>query len=205
MAKRLKKTRAKVNIPICLAGVLLCLALFSIRMAGGVYARYTVTESSSDYARVIKFGDIALIKAGADKQHILPGGNLTWGASVSFEGSEAATYLFMEVIPTGGWIVSEDGMAYTPFASGPSWTVNHTWKFHGIDNGAYIYYLSLSPKTTLAAYPLFVGNTVAISEDLTEEALHSLSTVSVDFRASVVQSGGFASVDAAWASLAAQP
>lgn len=49
-----KNTR-KVNIPMCLACVLLCLTLISMHLTGGLFARYTTTAQASDSARVAKF------------------------------------------------------------------------------------------------------------------------------------------------------
>lgn len=50
-----RRARAKVNIPICAAAILLCLTMFSVHLTSGVYARYTTTASGSDSARVAKF------------------------------------------------------------------------------------------------------------------------------------------------------
>ena len=53
MAKH-KKT-AKVNIPMCIASCLFCLTLFSFYLCGGLYARYTTSDSGEDAARVARF------------------------------------------------------------------------------------------------------------------------------------------------------
>lgn len=45
----------KVNIPMCAALILLCLTMISIHLTSGLYARYTVTASGHDSARVAKF------------------------------------------------------------------------------------------------------------------------------------------------------
>ena len=53
--------KAKVNIPMCAALVLLLLTMISIHLTSGLYARYTATSTGSDSARVAKFdvkGDI---------------------------------------------------------------------------------------------------------------------------------------------------
>ncbi|MBQ7035663.1 MAG: hypothetical protein IJN34_08005 [Clostridia bacterium] len=47
--------QAKMNIPICLAGILLCLTLFSLHFTGGLYAKYTAKGSGGDDARVARF------------------------------------------------------------------------------------------------------------------------------------------------------
>lgn len=50
-----KRPRAKLNIPVCVAGVLLCLTLFSAHLTSGLYARYITTASGEDGARVAIF------------------------------------------------------------------------------------------------------------------------------------------------------
>lgn len=46
------KGKANVNIPMCLAGVLLCLTLISVHLTGGLYARYSTSGTGGDSARV---------------------------------------------------------------------------------------------------------------------------------------------------------
>ena len=48
-----KKSR-KVNIPIRIAGIMLCLALFSVYMTSGMFARYATGGSTSDNGRIAK-------------------------------------------------------------------------------------------------------------------------------------------------------
>lgn len=50
-----RRNRGKVNIPICVAAVLLFLTLLSTHLCSGLYARYTTTASGSDSARVARF------------------------------------------------------------------------------------------------------------------------------------------------------
>ena len=40
---------------MCLAAILLCLTLFSFYLCGGLYARYTTSDSGEDAARVARF------------------------------------------------------------------------------------------------------------------------------------------------------
>jgi hypothetical protein len=47
--------QGKINIPMMLACVLLCLTLISMHLTGGLFARYVSTAESSDSARVAKF------------------------------------------------------------------------------------------------------------------------------------------------------
>ena len=47
--------KAKINIPMCAALVLLLLTMISIHLTSGLYARYTSTATGGDSARVAKF------------------------------------------------------------------------------------------------------------------------------------------------------
>ena len=47
--------KAKLNIPMCAAAVLLFLTLLSIHLTSGLFARYTTTVTAGDSARVAKF------------------------------------------------------------------------------------------------------------------------------------------------------
>ena len=50
--------KAKMNIPMCAAAVLLCLTLFSLHLMSGLYAKYVSKDSGSDSARVAAFNVI---------------------------------------------------------------------------------------------------------------------------------------------------
>ena len=47
--------KTKMNIPMYLAAILLCLTLFSFYLCGGLYARYTTSDSGEDAGRVARF------------------------------------------------------------------------------------------------------------------------------------------------------
>lgn len=50
-----RRPKTKINIPLNIACVLLCLTLFSFHLCSGLYARYTSMGSGEDSARVAKF------------------------------------------------------------------------------------------------------------------------------------------------------
>lgn len=54
--------KAKLNIPMCAALVLLFLTMLSIHLTSGLYARYTATSTASDSARVAKFDVTAAVQ-----------------------------------------------------------------------------------------------------------------------------------------------
>lgn len=51
----------KVNIPMALACVLLCLTLISMHLTGGLFARYTAKGDGGDSARVAKFSVLSTL------------------------------------------------------------------------------------------------------------------------------------------------
>lgn len=65
MGKHLRKNTKKLNIPLRVAIMLLCLGLFSAYFVTGLFARYAASAQGSDQARVAKFsivGDGTLLE-----------------------------------------------------------------------------------------------------------------------------------------------
>lgn len=60
-----QQPKAKMNIPMCAACVLLCLTLFSMHLTGGLYAKYTAKGNGEDDARVAKFNVVTTGDADA--------------------------------------------------------------------------------------------------------------------------------------------
>ena len=195
----------RINIPMCLASILFCLTLISVHFMGGLYAKYTATGSGSDSARVIKFGNITLTETGdfdnaENSAIIIPGVDLTKNATVSFEGSEAATFVFVEVVPEG-WTTT-DNRTFTAAGGGMLWSVSTEWTY--LDETEYVYYMVLEPNTPLNNEEIIAGGTVTVDDNISKGVISSITNMTVDFRASVVQAGGFDSVSAAWDSIAAK-
>lgn len=205
MAKFLRKP--KKNIALRLAGILFCLTLVSFYMVSGLFAKYTTSGKGSDSARVIKFGDITLTETGdfyeGNKMWIVPGLDIKKDAKVSFEGSEAATYVFVQVQVSDHW--SCDDGVFTMEGGKISWKVADGWNRLYDD----VYYRALKPNETLANADIIKDGIVTVSDGINrgdmldiEEVGGVKKTISVAFRAYVVQSSGFASAQAAWDSLA---
>lgn len=210
MAKHTKT--AKVNIPMCIASVLFCLTLISIHLASGLYAKYISSASSSDSARVIAFGDLTLTETGNfyedNKLMIIPGVDLTKKAVVDFAGSEAATYVFIEVT-TAKWQTADndDHQTFCIYSGNKvlmQWSIAENWTYLENNNGTYVYYHVLSPNTELKADIIAEDGKITVSEDITRVEIHNLIDVSIKLRATAVQSGGFESPNAAWNSIAAK-
>lgn len=207
MAKHRKKI--KWNIPMCLAGVLFCLTLLSIRLTSGLYARYTASGKTDDAARVITFGDLEVTETGDFEENgtmlIIPGVDLTKKAVVNFAGSEAAVYVFVEADVSADW-KTVDGKTFSVSNGSKElmrWMIGEEWRFLEEEQGAYIYYRVLEPNTPLDT-DIIADGTVYVSDQLTKSELEGMDDVSIQFRAAAVQLGGFDGPTAAWASLAAK-
>lgn len=218
MAKRVQKKKSPVSIPVILALILLCLTLVSIHFSSGIVARYVTTAESDDSARVIKFEELKLEVTGVGTQYIIPGVALEWNAKVTFEGSESATYVFLEV--TG--VADGANGTVTPCENAPDWlfwtvdTESGTdetgkWTYLGaytVKRGddevpAWVYYRALAPNTELTGVPLFKSAEISADNTvtLTADTIAKITAATPAFRASVVQSNGFDSPEAAWQSL----
>lgn len=202
--------KTKMNIPMCLAAILLCLTLISIHLTGGLYAKYTTSASGNDSARVIAFGDLSLTESGdfydGNKLMIIPGVDLTKKATLSFLGSESATYVFIEITPSK-WSTT-DNKTFSLLSNGKTamqWNIAEGWLFLKSDNGTYIYYRELTPNTELIATDIIAENgKITVSNQITKSEIQVMTGISIKLRATVVQSGGFADPEAAWNSVAAK-
>ena len=207
MAKR-KKT-VKVNIAMCIACILFCLTLISIRLTSGLYAKYMTSASGGDSARVITFGDLTLTETGDfyedNKLMIIPGVDLQKKAVVNFTSSEAATYVFIEVVPSA-WQVEEDNKSFLITMNNKpamQWSIADSWIFLKSGDETYVYYRELAPNTELKDVDIIAdGGKIMVSEQITKSEIASMTGVSIKLRATVVQSSGFESPEAAWNSLA---
>lgn len=202
--------KTKMNIPMCLAAILLCLTLISIHLTSGLYAKYISSASGNDSARVIKFGELTLTEEGdfyeGNKLMIIPGVALTKKATVSFSGSESATYVFVEITPSK-WSTT-DNKTFSLLSNGKTamqWNIAEGWIFLKSDNGTYIYYRELDPNTELVAADIIAENgKVSVSDQITKSEIETMTGISIKLRATVVQSGGFENPEAAWNSVAAK-
>lgn len=203
-----RQPRAKMNIPMCCAGVLLCLTLFSFYFTGGLYARYITRAEGADSARVITFGDLTLTETGdfnaEGRLMIIPGVDLTKKAVVDFEGSEASTCVFIEVTTGADWSTA-DNLSFTAAGGKLRWALDGAvWKYHTTNGNTRVYYHALTPNDVFTKDLIADEGKITVSADLTAAELNALSDMNIGFRATVVQSGGFASVQEAWNSIKAK-
>ena len=186
--KRLAKPN-KRRLP--LRAWLLYLAVATFALTGVTFSRYVASAHSQDEGRVITFGDLTVTDSGSVQ--VQPGVAAQKDLTVHFDGSEAATYVFVEV--QGGWTQDADNRTYTYGADRLSWRVADGWT-HLQDN---VYYRALSPNTALTA-GLIDGGAVNVSEDMTRTELQALpTTLGIRVQAVAVQREGGDTAETAWA------
>ena len=208
-----------------LAGILLCLVLITTAMMGGLFARYVSEDTGHDKARVATFGQLTLTETGdftGKKGMIIPGVNLKKQARVSFAPSEVATYVFVE-ITAPGWTKAGDNrtFSYDPYLQwsvlldDPATEEMEGWFYLDTEEGtSFVYYRPVAPNAGLTDVDIFApltddqGNDtdfhISVSKDAPESFIDELKPEELDItlNASVIQSGGFETVEEAWAYLA---
>ena len=180
-----------------LAGVLFCLILITTALMGGLFARYVTTDTGSDSARVAKFGNLTLTETGdfvGDTQKtgiVIPGVNLNKKVTVSFDASEVATIVFVEVDASGWTVVNNLFMKGTHL----SWTLADGWTY--LPDTEYVYYKELPPNTPLSA-DIIQDGIITVSKDIKKANVQELKNLNLTFRASVIQNDGSLTPATAW-------
>lgn len=186
--KRLGKPN-KRRLP--LRAWLLYLAVATFALTGVTFSRYVASAHSQDGARVITFGDLTV--TDSDSVQVQPGVAAQKDLTVHFDGSEAATYVFVE-LKGSDWTRGADNRTYTYGGGSLSWRVADGWT-HLRDN---VYYRELAPNTALDA-GLIAGGTVNVSENMTRTELEELSkALSIHVQAAAVQREGGDTAQIAW-------
>ena len=184
------------------AGVLFCLVLITTAMMGGLFARYTATETVSDSARVAKFGNLTLTETGdfvesdGKKTAILiPGVDLKKDVTLSFDASEVATIVFVEV-SAPNW----DSSDKRTFTKGDylKWSVAADWIYLPETQYVYYYYKVLEPNTQLEGVEIIQGGVIEVSTEIKESNIQSLHELDISFQASVIQNDGSLTAETAW-------
>ena len=213
--KKQNKEKAPVNLGAILiraAAGLFILTIISIYLLSGLFARYVSSDQGSDSARVATFGNLTLTETGdfdgtdSKKGMIIPGVPLTKDATVTLTGSEMATVVFAEVIvPEDTWETA-DNRAFS--YGGMSWSVASGWEYLTKDRyggkDRYVFFKILEPNTQLSGEKIVKDGEISVSEEITKANIGSLGNADLTFRASVIQAGGFKTVQEAWTAMAAK-
>ena len=98
MKHEIKKSKKK-RIKLPFSAVLIYLLLIAILLSGVTFSRYVTGTTVADSARVAYMKDISISETGnfteQNKWIILPGVDMQKNATVHFEGSEMACYIFL--------------------------------------------------------------------------------------------------------------
>ncbi len=193
------KSPRRTRIPVFT--YLLYLFVATLLLSGVTLSKYVASHSGGDSARVIKIGELTIEESGngIDDHWILtPGVNVTKRATVKFEGSEAACYVFLK-ISAPGWNHTDQQthhFFYTPSESSEellAWDVTSSpdgWTYLQSDGDAYIFYTVLAPNTSLSREIVANDGRITVSPALRRSQLTALPQ-NLTFTAVAVQYDGF--------------
>lgn len=210
-----RRRRAKMNIPIVLACILLFLTMLSIHFSSGIFARYVSRADGQDNAKVATFGNLTITESGdffTGSAVVLPGVDLTKRATVSYEKGEVAVFIIFEAELSDHWTKADDETFViknesTGTGEDPnflSWSVvtegENGWKYIGKDGNKYAYYIALEPNKSLGTTD-FVANDgkVTVSKYITAEDLEEMKKIGdiyINFKAYAVQAGDMDALEA---------
>ena len=91
-------SKAKLNIPMFAALILLLLTMVTTHMTSGLYARYTAAASGSDSARVAKY-EITVNAASADNLVLTPAVPASYKFSITSESEVSVEYDLIITLP----------------------------------------------------------------------------------------------------------
>ena len=183
-----------------LAGVLFCLVLITTAMMGGLFARYVTSATGSDSARVVVFGNLTLTETGdfvesdgTKTAKIIPGVDLSKKVTLSFDASEVATIVFVEV-SAPGWDTPDN----QNFMKGThlNWSMAAGWTH--LPGTQYVYYRVLDTNTALTDVDIIRDGVIHVSKDIKESNIQSLDKLNISFQASVIQNDGSLTPETAW-------
>lgn len=236
MAKRSKKREStrRINVPMTIAMALFYLTLVSIYLTSGLYAKYTTQDRASDSSRVIMFGGLALEETcGFWKNDkfvegdltIIPGVDLVKDVEVSFTGSEADTYIFVEA-EMKGWVTTDHVKFFVmseevkndkgevvrgsiELMSVSLNVDNSSWEYLTSDGNTHVYYklLESNDKLTKADF-VGEGGKVKVSAKMTRKDAEKLrkdaaagNGIEMNITAYAAQASGFDGALEAWQSI----
>ena len=203
MAYRNCKRRSSFTpgeILMFLAGLLFCLVLITTALLGGLFARYVISSTDGDQARVAKFGDLTLVETGdfvGENQQktgiVIPGVDLKKKVTLSFEASEVATIVFVEVSAPDWTVV---GNKTFMMGTHLSWSIAEGWQY--LPGSKYVYYRELPPHTPLSAVDIIQNGIITVSAAIKEKDIQEFEQLNLSFRASVIQNDGSLTPETAW-------
>ena len=188
--------------------LLICAVLISTYAIGGLYARYVSKNTGSSGARVIYFGNITIDEPANKTVILTPGVTVSKETKVTFEGSEASTFVF--VIITASNHFERDGNTLKILNDNATTIgtliVANDWNYVTQDGDQFVFYKALAPNVELSQNQVFaaqngVAGGVAVPNTVTASDLSFLtSNITLSVKAIAMQNTGFASAADAWSS-----
>lgn len=196
-----KSQKQKIRLPF--SAIIMYLSLAAILLTGVTYSKYVTGTTTGDAARVAYMKDISIEETGnfteQNKWIILPGVDMEKNATVRFEGSEMACYIFLHIKTTGWTRKNTNTHAFScpvDNTEALAWEVSSTWS-HLIDDGTggAVYYCIVSANTTFDAEVLGNNGKITVSPELTRTQLETLTKnlgneLTIDIGAIAVQYHG---------------
>lgn len=191
---KFEQSKRKIKLP--LSAVLMYLLLIAVLLSGVTFSRYITGTTVTDSARVAYIKNITIKEEGnftnPNEWTIIPGVDMQKKATVHFEGSEMACYVFLR-IETVGWTRTGDH-SYACLTDGKEtllWNVDAAWAFLSGDNNGAVYYRIVSANTELTANVLANDGIITVSNDLTRTQLINMKDFSIKIEATAMQYHGF--------------
>ena len=177
--------------------ILLCMVLITSYATSGLYAKYKSDTSDYDGARVIRFGDLTLTEENSPSGNktwiVVPGVNISKNPLVSFEGSEASTFVFVEVTVSSGWTFDSANGRFS-FGGKMYWDIHKNWDYVCKSDSIYVFAYTedkLMPNTALENVQIIKDGTIFVGANITPSEVAAISNMRLTFRARAIQSSGF--------------
>lgn len=196
-----REKKRRVKLP--LRAYLMYITLLSFLFTGVTFSKYVTRSSGGDSARVVKFGNLRIDETIPQYGWVIvPGVDIIKNATVDVTASEVDTYIFLKV-DASGFSLKADGQNrnFTTTMDQIQWSVHTNWTFLKQDGNSYIYYKYLDTNTPFVQN-IITDDCIHVSNTITEAQLANIyNAISIDFKAYMVQGGGFENVQTAWDSI----
>ncbi len=169
---------------------LLYLAVLSFALTGVTFSSYLTSTSTGDAARTAWFKELRIVERGDYTGQLIPGVDLEKQATVEFDGSEMACYVFLR-ISGEDWALDVDRCTYH-YRSLLTCSINPKWTYLTDDKNGAVFYCIVSALDTLKQDVFADKGTITVSDSLKRSDLTSLPKgFGLTISATAVQYHGF--------------
>lgn len=180
---------------------LLCAVLISSGAVAGNWARYRSQGAGGDSAHVIKFGELTLRTDESKNMLLVPGVDSMYQAYISFEGSEAQTYIFVRLTLSGGWTYDPDSRMLNALGGDISMKIADDWSVLSFASDEAVLYRTQDPLVPLEDMPVLANEgKISVSSEVSAVELAKFNS-KISVKAYAVQANGFEDVNTAWSSV----